>query len=83
LLGSPQAVAVLTGLGGGSFSVSLPRSVAVDIGDAVRIPHSETLTVGTVVFVRGEATDSTQTVYIASPVALQSLDFVSIIPQNP
>lgn len=83
ILGTPSAVAVSNGLGGGSFSISLPRSVTVDVGDMVRIPNSETLALGRVVSVKGEATDAAQTVYVASPVALQTLDFVSIIPQSP
>lgn len=82
ILGIPRAVAVVTGLGGGSFSVSLPRSVTVDVGEPVRIPNSETLIIGRVVSVEGAGTDATQIAYIASPVSMQSLDFVSIIPQN-
>jgi cell shape-determining protein MreC len=82
VLGEPQAVAIATGLGGGAFEVELPQEVQVNPGDAVRIPRSETLVLGIVVEIEGEATDATKTVRFRSPASVYALDYVSVLLQD-
>lgn len=83
ILGEPRAVAIAEGMGGGSFTLSIPRSVTVLENEPVRIPNSETLILGVVVSVKSEATDSAQKVLIRSLLSLSELDYVTVIPQSP
>lgn len=82
ILGNPQAVAIASGKGGGSFEVSLPRDVSVAIGDPVRISRSETLALGTVVEIEGVPTDPTKIIRFRSPISLAALDYVGIISET-
>ena len=82
ILGSPSAVAVAEGRGGGAFEITIPRDVEVAAGDVVRASYSETLLLGIVAAVSGDPNDATKVVYAASPVSMNELDFVSVIPQK-
>lgn len=80
VLGTPSAVAIARGLGGGAFEVMIPQGVNVSAGDTVRASTDETLIIGRVVSVSGSATDATKTVYVAAPVSMSEIDFVSLVP---
>ncbi|MBY0538962.1 hypothetical protein K2P56_00815 [Patescibacteria group bacterium] len=80
VLGTPSAVAISRGLGGGSFEIMVPQEVVVVPGDVVRATTDETLLFGVVVSVSGSATDATKTVHVASPVSMNELDFISLLP---
>jgi cell shape-determining protein MreC len=80
MIGTPSAVAIARGLGGGAFEVMIPQGVEVSQGDTVRASTDETLLLGRVVSVSGSATDATKTVHVAAPVSMSEIDFVSIVP---
>jgi cell shape-determining protein MreC len=80
LFGTPSAIAVLHGLGGGSFELSVPQNTAVAAGDSVRYQNSQSLLLGTVVAVQSKPSDALQTVSVRSPVSLSALDFIEILP---
>jgi cell shape-determining protein MreC len=81
IIGNPSAVAVARGLGGGAFELSVPQGVKVAAGDRVRVSGSETLILGIVRSVSAEARDASQKVRFATPVSLNDLDFIRIIPK--
>lgn len=83
LVGSPVAVSIARGVGGGSFRLSVPREVSVQVGDVIRLPASESLALGVVTDVSFEPTDISQTVLFATPVSFSELDFIRVIPQSP
>ncbi len=72
----------LVGHGGGSFEVALSRDVAVVEGEAVVIPSLFSSLVGRVVRSVTDPRDPTQTVFIQSPVNIQTLDFVEVRKVN-
>ena len=80
MLGTPSAVAIARGLGGGAFEVLIPQGVAVSAGDVVRATTDDTLLLGRVVSVSGSATDATKTVHVAVPVSMNEIDFISLVP---
>lgn len=82
ILGEPTAIAVAKGVGGGAFELQVPQNVAVVPGEAIRIPHSDTLILGVVVATRAKPSDAAQTVFAKSPVSLQTIDYVSVLPQG-
>lgn len=82
ILGTPSAVAVARGLGGGSFQVLIPQEVVVGLGEYVRAAADDTLILGVVVAVSGSATEASKTVHVATPVSMSELDFVSIVPHG-
>jgi cell shape-determining protein MreC len=82
LLGEPVAVAIARGVGGGAFEVAVPQGVTVQVGDPVRPSTDETLLLGVVSGVSGSPTDATKTVYVAAPVPMSQLDFVSVLPRE-
>src|SRR3989344_881261 len=80
IVGTPHAVAVAHGLGGGAFEVLLPQGIVVMPGDIVRLPGSESLVVGIVSNVARAPADVLQQVLFHSPVSMSDLDFVRIVP---
>ncbi len=81
IIGTPSAVAVAHGLGGGAFELSVPQGVKVMPGDIVRFPATESLALGVVVSVSAEAQDVSQTVRFTSPVSFADLDFIHMVSQ--
>lgn len=79
LLGNPVAVSIARGLGGGSFELSVPQEVAVEKGDTIRFPGTESLLAGIVVQVFSEPAGISKTVRFASPISISELDFVRVI----
>lgn len=82
LLGDPVAVASAKGVGGGSFELSLPQSVASIPGDIIRIPGSEAYVLAVVRDVSFEPTDVSKVVRASSPIPLSELDFVRIVDES-
>lgn len=80
IVGTPSAVAIARGLGGGAFEVLIPQGVLVSAGEYVRASTDETLILGRVVSVSGSATDATKTVHVAMPMSLSEIDFISLVP---
>jgi cell shape-determining protein MreC len=80
LVGSPKAIVVANGLGGGAFQLFVPRGISVSVGDAVRAEGSVPLLLGTVVSVSSDPSASSQTVSVRSPVSFGDLDFVEVLP---
>lgn len=79
ILGTPQAVAVAKGMGGGAFELALPQNITLEVGEVVRAQHSDTLIAGVVVSFEAKPSDATQTVTMRSPVSMQALDYVSVV----
>ncbi|MEK9177286.1 MAG: rod shape-determining protein MreC, partial [Patescibacteria group bacterium] len=79
LLGEPHSVAIAKGLGGGAFELTVPEEIAVAVGDTVRFPSTQSLTLGVVVDISSKPTDVSKTVRFASPVSYADLDFVEIL----
>ena len=80
LVGTPGAIAIAEGLGGGAFQLSVPQDVSASQGDLVRLEGGEPLLLGTVVSVSSDPSDSSQTVSVRSPVSFADLDFVEVVP---
>ncbi|MEK7194568.1 MAG: rod shape-determining protein MreC [Patescibacteria group bacterium] len=68
----------LIGAGGGSFKVSLPRDVAVEIGDRMLLPSIRNELVGVVVEVVLEPTDSTKRVLVRGLINVSNVRFVIV-----
>jgi cell shape-determining protein MreC len=83
LLGTPGAIAVAKGMGGGAFELSVPQGVTLAVGDAVGANASHALLLGTVSGISAKPSDASQTVYVRSPVSLSDLDFIEIVPGTP
>ncbi|TSC58242.1 MAG: hypothetical protein Greene041679_143, partial [Parcubacteria group bacterium Greene0416_79] len=67
------------GEGAGTFRVTLPRTVEVEIGDPIVLPGRDAVLFGTVGALRGGDTNSFRTIYFKHPVSLWSLFFVDIV----
>lgn len=72
----------LIGRGGGSFSVALSRDVVIAEDEAVVIPDLYSTLIGRVVRSVTDDRDPSQTVYVKSPINIQSLDFVEVRKSN-
>ncbi|MBX9765076.1 hypothetical protein K2X83_00340 [Patescibacteria group bacterium] len=82
ILGTPTAVVIARGLGGGALEMEVPQGVEINAGDVVRASTDETLIFGVVVSLSGSPTDATKTVHASVPVSMNDLDFVTILPQS-
>ncbi len=72
----------LIGRGGGAFSVALSRDVLVAVDEAVVIPDLYSTLIGRVVRSVTDPRDPSQTVYVKSPINIQTLDFVEVRKSN-
>jgi rod shape-determining protein MreC len=68
----------LSGRGGGTMMLTIPRTIAVDAGDPVFLPTRASYEIGSVVRVEASPEDAYQTVYVADPVNPYELRFVLI-----
>jgi cell shape-determining protein MreC len=73
---------VLTGKGGGNFSVFVPRDLDIIAGDIVEIPGDPVRALARVASVESTETDSFKMVKLISPVNIFSLSWVSILYEN-
>ena len=83
IIGTPRAVAVARGLGGGAYEVSVPQGITIAPTDIVRVSATESLVLGIVSDVSLVPADVLQTVRFRTPLALADLDFVRIISSTP
>ena len=83
IIGTPRAVAVARGLGGGAYEVSVPQGITIAPTDIVRVSATESFVLGIVSDVSLVPADVLQTVRFRTPLALADLDFVRIISSTP
>lgn len=72
----------ITGHGNSSFRVDFPRDFPLEIGSLVVFPDMRTTVIGTVREIKGDPRDPTKTVFIESPVNIQKIRWVQILPSN-
>jgi rod shape-determining protein MreC len=82
LIGQKNIAALAYGRGGGSFMVSLPKDAEVKEGDMVTIPSIQTRTVAVVHTVSFEEGDTFKTVYFRSPININELKWVEVVPTH-
>lgn len=68
----------VTGKGGGSFEATLPRDVAIAIGDTLALPNISSQILAVVEAVISDPRDPFQTILAQSPVNIQELKFVTV-----
>ncbi len=79
IIGGDNLAAEAKGLGGGNFSVSLPRGVNVEIGDQIKLPSEKVeLVLGVVAEIKGEPSDPFQEVFFKSPINANEVRNVEI-----
>lgn len=74
----PNVFAPIEGMGGGVARVKLPQGVPVAAGQLVILPGVESGIYGEIVSVKNEPTQPEQYGYIASPVSISSMLYVSV-----
>lgn len=79
VVGTPHAVVVAKGVGGGAFEFSVPQGVKVSAGDAIRFQSSDTMALGVVRHVTLNARDTSTTVRASIPFSFSDIDFIRII----
>lgn len=79
VVGTPHAVVVAKGVGGGAFEFSVPQGVEVSAGDTIRFQSSDTLALGVVRHVTSNAQDTSTTVRASIPLSFSDIDFIRII----
>ena len=79
IIGADNLAAEARGLGGGNFSVFLPRGVNVEPGDQIKLPSTRTeLVLGVVAEIKGEPSDPFQEVLFKSPINVNEVRNVEI-----
>lgn len=79
ILGEEEIAAVAEGMGGGNFTISLPRGIEVHHGDTIITPTIEFQILALVEEIIVNPTDSFQTILFKGPVNLSELRFVEIL----
>lgn len=79
VLGTNSVSAEAVGLGGGNFSIFLPREVDVKEGDVIVIPSITPNVFGVIEKVSSQDKDSFQTILFKSPVNISELRYVEVI----
>jgi len=79
ILGKEEIAAVAEGIGGGNFTISLPRGVSVGIGDVIITPTIESQVIALVEEIIVNPTDSFQTILFKGPINLLSIRFVQVL----
>jgi rod shape-determining protein MreC len=82
LIGSSATEQTALGLGGGNFSVQLPKGANVAIGDPITLPSISANIFATVENIDTTQTDSFETVEFRSPVNIDELVWVEILPTS-
>ena len=78
-VGSPSAIVVAQGLGGGSFMFDIPNDIAVEAGGAVVSATHGTRIVGVVRAVATEPDRTTKRIYAHTAAALSDIRFVHFV----
>jgi len=81
LVGASHIKATAEGQGGGNFTIKLPRSATVAVGDTITAPDLRIKLFGSVSHIEVTPSDSFQTLYFNSPVNVNQLRFVSVVKQ--
>ncbi len=79
----PNVFAPLEGVGGGIARVRLPQGVAIAPGNLVLLPSTESGVYGEIVAIENLPTQPEQFGYVAPPIPLQSLLYVSVAKDIP
>jgi len=82
LVGSTTAETVSYGRGGGNFYLRMPSGVPVSEGDVVSAPGSFPMILGNVARVEDASADSFRIILLRSPVNIQELKWIEIIPKH-
>ena len=78
-IGTPDAIVVVHGQGGGAFTFELSKEVVVAVGDPVMSAHGEQALVARVAAVIDEPERTTFTVHAASPVGVSDMDVIEFV----
>lgn len=79
LVGTPHAVIVATGQGGGAFEFSVPQGVTILKGDVVRLPSPSSLGFAIVMNTTVNVRDTSVVVRAAQPFSFAELDFIRLV----
>lgn len=79
----PNVFAPLEGVGGGIARIRVPQGVPITVGDLVLMPSVESGVYGEIVSVENLPTQPEQFGYVAPPVPLRSISYVSVIAGVP
>lgn len=82
-VGSPSAIVVAHGLGGGAFTFDVPKEVAIKIGDGIENAHGEGGVIGVVQQVIDEPERTSFRIYAATPVSMNDMDVVEFVRALP
>ncbi len=78
LIGDDKITGVLTGQGGGNFTVELPRGLEIPVGARVFLAAQPEWILGVVGEVERKAENPFQTIYIQTPINIYTLEWVQI-----
>lgn len=79
LIGESNITKEAIGLGGGNFSVEIPREIDIKEGDSIVIPSISTNIFGTVEKIDFKESDSFQTILFKNPVNISELKWVEVL----
>lgn len=79
IIGEDNIATIAHGVGGGNFTVSLPRGVVVKVGDPIITPTIETQLFATVEEIISNPIDSFQTILFKNPVNISNIRFVQVM----
>jgi len=79
IIGEENIYTTATGLGGGNFTTSLPRGVAIEEGDYILLPNINSQVLGIVGKIIANPEDSFQRILFKLPLNLSQLKWVKII----
>lgn len=68
-----------TGYGGGRYVISLPKDVAVAVGDVITVPAYGNQLLGVVASIENQEGSSFQKVYASVPTSLADITFVTVV----
>jgi cell shape-determining protein MreC len=78
VIGKSRVVSQAHGVGGGNLTITLPRGVQIEIGDAVVLPSSSASLVGVVEKIEETPSDAFKKILFKVPVNISELHFVEI-----
>lgn len=78
VIGEENIPAVANGSGAGNFTITLPKDIAVNIGDQVSVPLYNNYLIGSVGHIEKITSRPTQTILVRTPINLFQLKWVEI-----
>jgi cell shape-determining protein MreC len=82
-IGTPSAIVVMHGLGGGSFVFEIPKNVEIGEGDMILAGHGQEALIARVQYIVDEPEKTTVRVYAASPISMPDTTFVEFEKGSP